>query len=84
MDFFLKFTLISYASVFFYSVGLGMAFSFANKIKLMQLTALFGIIFLALHFSFKAESFQTQFVITAIWTSIYWAGFRFGKKVSSK
>ena len=77
--FFLKFILVSYAAVFFFSAGV--ALSVTHHLKILELVAFFSLMFLALHFSFKTASREVHFVITAIWASVLWAGFRFGKKI---
>jgi hypothetical protein len=79
--FFLKFVLTSYSAVFFFAAGLGFALSYANNLRPTDLIVLFCVIAVVLSFSFRSETPQGRFLIAVIWTSLLWAGYRFGRKI---
>ncbi|HTL47065.1 MAG TPA: hypothetical protein VL688_03275 [Verrucomicrobiae bacterium] len=79
--FFLRFGLTSYAAIFFFAAGLGFALSYAGSLKHTDFGLLFFFMAAALCFSFKSEPLQGRLIIAAIWASIVWAGFRFGRKI---
>ncbi len=83
MDFFLKFTLISYAAIVFFVIGWRLSFFYkANSLKWIHPAALFVLTAFSLSLAFLQESFRNRFIISAIWTSVLWSGFRFGKKIT--
>ncbi len=79
LSFFLKFILISYAAVFFFSAGL--ALSAAHDLRISELLIFFSLMLIALHFSFRAAAGEIHLVMTAVWTSVLGSGYRFGKKI---
>ncbi len=81
MEFFLKFTLISYASLIFFVIGLRLSLFHHFDLSLFKLILIFAAVAIPLSFSFVAESVQNRLFISMIWTSIISFGFRFGKKI---
>jgi len=82
MDFLLKFTLISYASIFFFVIGLRGAFFHQFDLNFLKILLIFIVIATPLVFAFKAQPFQDRLLISAVWTSVIIIGFRFGKKMT--
>jgi len=81
MGFFLKFTLVSYASLVFFVIGLRLSLLHHFDLSLFKLILIFAAVAIPLSFSFVAESVQNRLFISMIWTSIISFGFRFGKKI---
>jgi len=81
MDFFLRFALISFAAIAFFTIGLGAALSGRITFNLVKLGFIFSIIALFLSISYKTESLQTRLLISLLWTFILGYGFRFGRKI---
>ncbi len=81
MGFFLRFTLISYASILFFVVGLRFALFRHFDLNLFKLIIIFTAIATPLSLSFLSEPVQNRLFISAIWTSVLVIGFRFGVKI---
>jgi len=81
VEFLLKFTLISYASIVFFTMGLRLALLRQFDLSLLILPVLFILIAVSLSFSFIGEPFQDRLIISLVWTSVIAIGFRFGKKI---
>ena len=82
MMFFLKFAGVSYASTVFFAVGLGVSLA-KNKLNLLKLFLIFGVIAVTLCWSYTEEPFPARIMICIVWTSVLWLGFRFGHKITS-
>lgn len=81
MDFLLRFTLISYASIFFFALGL--RFAILNQIHLnfWKLFLIFIAVAIPLSLFFLKEPLEDRIFISLIWTSAIGIGYRFGKKI---
>ncbi len=81
MDFFLKFTLISYAAITFFSIGLYLALFYRIDLNLFKLFLIFISVAVPLSISFVREPLQDRLLISLVWTSVIGLGFRFGRKM---
>ena len=81
MDFLLKFALISYAAIVFFTVGLRVSFFNRVNMNLLKLALIFVAVAVPLSFSLIHESLPSRLFVTLIWTSVIVVGFRFGKKI---
>jgi hypothetical protein len=81
MDFFLKFTLISYASIFFFTLGLRLAVSSELDLRVIQLFLIFAAVSLPLSLTFKSQPLYSRFLMSLTCTSLILTGFRFGRKI---
>ncbi len=82
MDFILRFTLISYASIFFFVVGLRGAFFRQFDLNLLKILFIFIAIATPLAFAFRTQPLQDRLLISGVWTSVIIIGFRFGRKMT--
>ena len=81
MNFLLKFTLISYASIVFFTIGLRLALFRRFDLNLFKLLLILIVMAVALSLSFIQEPIQDRLIISLVWTSLIANGFRFGKKL---
>lgn len=81
MEFFLRFTLISYAAIFFFTIGMRMALAYHYDLNLLKLVLIFIAISIPLLIAFTHEPLRNRLIISAIWTSVIVSGVRFGRKV---
>ena len=81
MDFFFKFTLISYASILFFTVGLRLALLRQIDFNFVKLALIFVAVSIPLSLAFINQPVQDRLFMSLIWTSVIGVGFRFGKKV---
>ncbi|GEM_PF-1400237 len=84
MDFFLKFTLISYAAVAFFAIGFGLSFATKRTLNMVKLAVIFIVMAVSLSLSFKSETLQNRLIISFVWTSVMGTGFRFGRKMTKR
>ena len=81
MDSFLRFTLISYAAILFFALGLRLALLHRFGLNLFKLLIIFTLVATALSFSLTRKPLQDRLLISVIWTSVIVTGFRFGRKI---
>ena len=81
MEFFLRFTLISYASIVFFAVGLRLALFRRVDLNLFKLILIFILTAIPLSLSFFKQPLQDRLLISLVWTSVLGFGFRFGRKI---
>ncbi len=81
MEFFLKFTLISYASIVFFALGFRLAFFQRFDSNFLKWVLIFIVVAVPLSFSFVNAPLQTRLFISVVWTSVIGIGFRFGRKI---
>lgn len=84
MDFLLKFTLISYASIFFFVIGLRLALFRHFDLTLFKLVLIFIAVAIPLSFSLLKEPLRDRLLVSAVWTSAIGIGYRFGRKMNQK
>ena len=83
MDFSLKFTLTSYASILFFALGLRLAFQQRWDMNLARLILIFMAVAIPLSAIFIREPLGERLFISLVWTSSIAMGFRFGRKIRS-
>lgn len=79
----LQFTFVSYAAVFFFVIGLGLACP-KNKLSLYQIFAMFGVVALSLHFILRSFTANNRIFLSFIWWTVICSGIRFGKRIARK
>ena len=82
MGYFLRFALISYASIVFFVVGLRLAVFRKLDLNFVKLVLIFISVAVPLSFSFYSEPLLHRILISLVWTSLLAFGFRFGRKIS--
>ncbi len=76
-----EFALASYASIFFFLVGLRLALFREIDLNFQKLILIFVVIAGVLSFVFIREPVRNRLLISLIWTSVILVGFRFGKRI---
>lgn len=84
MDFFLRFTLISYAAIVFFAVGLRSALLTRLDLNLLRLGVIFLCVAVPLSLIFVHRPLVDRLCISAVWVSALSIGFRFGRKIVPK
>lgn len=79
----MRFALISYSSVFFFTLGLRLVIN-QFDLRLLKLLLVFVVIAGLLSLIFIRESLQNRILISVVWTSLIGIGFRVGKRVLVK
>ncbi len=77
----IEFTLASYASIFFFVVGLRLALFQEINLNFLKLILIFVAIAIPLSLIFMRVSVQNRLIVSVVWTSLIWIGFHFGKKI---
>ncbi len=75
------FALISYVAMIFFTIGFGFAANQNNNLNMVKLCSLFILVAIFLSIPLHQESIQNKLIISLIWASVLWNGFRFGRKV---
>lgn len=81
MDFFMRFTFISYASIFFFVVGLRLALFNHFKFNFSKFIFIFLVVIATLSIVFIQKPVLDRLFISLIWSSLIGIGYRFGMKL---
>ncbi len=76
-----EFALASYAAIFFFVIGLRLAWFRALDLNFPKWIFIFIVIAGVLSFVVVREPVKDRLLISAIWTSVMLVGFRFGRKI---
>ncbi len=82
LAFVLKFALISYAAVLFFTIGLGLVLSGKNQDYIIKIGIIFVIVAVSLSLSMRSEPLLNRLMISLIWRSVLGNGLRFRKKIT--